>query len=227
MFDNIAHRYDFINTLLSFGIHKSWRRKAVKKLLKFHPKTVLDVATGTGDFAIVSLKKLNPEKIVGVDISEGMLACGREKLKKAGLEKKIKLQYGDSENLPFADNTFDAITVGFGVRNFESLEKGLACMLRVLKPGGTLVILEFSRPSKFPAKQFYNFHFYKLTPAIGGMISKDKKAYRYLPESVKVFPDGKAFTDILEKTGFVNTTRQPLAFGIASIYTGMKEQVKQ
>jgi len=182
MFDNIAKRYDFINSLLSLGIHKGWRKKAVNKLLKFHPKAVLDVATGTGDFAIVSLKKLNPDRVVGIDISEGMLNIGREKLKKKGLDKKIELLYGDSENLPFPDNTFDAITVGFGVRNFETLEKGLSSMLRVLKPGGTLVVLEFSRPKRFPAKQFYNLHFYHLTPAIGGMISKDKKAYTYLPE---------------------------------------------
>lgn len=222
MFDNIAPKYDFLNQLLSMGVHKGWRRKAVKILLPLHPKTLLDVATGTGDFAIEANKRLNPDKIIGVDISEGMMKFGRVKLKEKKLDHKIELQHGDSENLPFADNTFDAITVGFGVRNFENLEKGMAGMFRVLKPGGKLVILEFSRPRKFPIKQLYNFYFNRVTPMIGKIFSKDNRAYKYLPESVNAFPDGEKFIEIMKKTGFSSPTWQPLTFGIASIYTGVK-----
>ncbi len=222
MFDNIAPKYDFLNQLLSLGIHKGWRRKSVKLLLPFAPKMMLDVATGTGDFAIEANKRLNPTKIIGVDISEGMMKFGREKLEKLKLDSKIELQLGDSENLPFADDTFDAITVGFGVRNFETLEKGMAGMFRVLKPGGILVVLEFSRPRKFPIKQFYNFYFNHVTPFIGKLFSKDNRAYTYLPESVNAFPDGEKFLAIMKKTGFSSSTWQPLTFGIASIYTGRK-----
>jgi demethylmenaquinone methyltransferase/2-methoxy-6-polyprenyl-1,4-benzoquinol methylase len=222
MFDNIAPKYDFMNQLLSMGIHKGWRRKAVKILIPSQPKIILDVATGTGDFAIEANKKLNPDKIIGVDISEGMMKIGRVKLKEKKLDHKIELILGDSENLPFEENTFDAITVGFGVRNFETLEKGMSGMFRVLKPGGTLVILEFSRPRKFPVKQFYNFYFNRITPLIGRLFSKDKRAYTYLPESVNAFPDGEKFLEIMKKTGFSSPTWQPLTFGIASIYTGRK-----
>lgn len=222
MFDNIAPKYDFLNQLLSLGIHKGWRRKSVKLLIPYSPKMMLDVATGTGDFAIEANKRLNPEKIIGVDISEGMMKFGREKLKKLDLDSKIELHLGDSENLPFKDGTFDAITVGFGVRNFETLEKGMAGMFRVLKPGGMLVILEFSKPRKFPIKQFYNFYFHYLTPFIGKIFSKDNRAYTYLPESVDAFPDGENFLNIMKKTGFSATSWQPLSFGIASIYTGRK-----
>jgi demethylmenaquinone methyltransferase/2-methoxy-6-polyprenyl-1,4-benzoquinol methylase len=222
MFDNIAPKYDFLNQLLSLGIHKGWRKKSVKLLLPSQPKTMLDVATGTGDFAIEANKRLNPEKITGVDISEGMMKFGREKLKKLGLDRKIELLIGDSENLSFAENSFDAITVGFGVRNFENLEKGLSGMFRVLKPGGMLVVLEFSRPRKFPVKQLFNFYFNRVTPFIGKLFSKDNRAYTYLPESVNAFPDGENFISILEKTGFSDCSWQPLTFGIASIYTGRK-----
>lgn len=222
MFDNIAYRYDFLNQLFSLGIHKGWRKKSVKLLQPSHPKMILDVATGTGDFAIEANKRLSPDKVIGVDISEGMMKFGREKLKQLGLDKKIELQLGDSENLPFADNTFDAITVGFGVRNFENLSKGLAGMYRVLKPGGTLVVLEFSRPRKFPVKQLYNFYFHRIMPTIGRMFSKDARAYTYLPESVDAFPDGENFVALMKKTGFSNVSWQPLTFGIASIYSGKK-----
>jgi demethylmenaquinone methyltransferase/2-methoxy-6-polyprenyl-1,4-benzoquinol methylase len=222
MFDNIAPKYDFLNQLLSLGIHKGWRKKSVKLLISSQPKIMLDVATGTGDFAIEANKRLNPEKIIGVDISEGMMKFGREKLEKLGLSHKIELQVGDSENLSFAENSFDAITVGFGVRNFENLEKGLAGMFRVLKPGGTLVVLEFSRPRKFPVKQLFNFYFNRVTPFIGKVFSKDNRAYTYLPESVNAFPDGENFVSILQKTGFSSCSWQPLTFGIASIYTGKK-----
>ncbi len=224
MFDNIAPKYDFLNQLLSLGIHKGWRKKSVKLLIPFDPKFILDVATGTGDFAIEANKRLNPTKIIGVDISEGMMKFGREKLKKLKLDSKIELKLGDSENLPFSDNSFDAITVGFGVRNFETLEKGMAGMFRVLKPGGIVVILEFSRPRKFPIKQFYNFYFNHVTPFIGKLFSKDNRAYTYLPESVNAFPDGDTFLAIMKKTGFSDPTWQPLSFGIASIYTGRKPQ---
>lgn len=221
MFDNISPRYDFLNHFLSLGIDIRWRKKAIKLLKEIQPKTILDIATGTGDFAIESLS-LNPDKVIGVDISEGMLNVGREKLKKRKLDSRISLESGDSENLPFEDNMFDAIIVAFGVRNFENLEKGLAEMYRVVRPGGKVVILEFSKPKRFPFKQLYNFYFKNILPTIGKTVSKDKAAYTYLPESVKSFPDGTVFTSILDKLGFKNTECKPLTLGISSIYTGIK-----
>jgi demethylmenaquinone methyltransferase/2-methoxy-6-polyprenyl-1,4-benzoquinol methylase len=221
MFDNIAPRYDFLNQLLSMGIHKGWRRKAVSMLKDVGPRQILDIATGTADFAIEALT-LNPEKITGVDISEGMMAIGREKLKRMKLEKKIELMHGDSENLPFSDNTFDALTVGFGVRNFEHLEKGLTSMLRVLKPGGTAVILEFSKPRVFPVKQLYAFYFKRVCPFAGRLFSKDNRAYTYLNESVVAFPDGSDFLGIMTRIGYRECRQHPLTFGIATIYTGKK-----
>ncbi len=221
MFDSISPRYDFLNHFLSLGIDIRWRKKAIKLLEDLQPKTILDIATGTGDFAIEALS-LNPDKIIGVDISEGMLSVGREKLKKRKLDDKITLQSGDSENLPFEDNMFDAIIVAFGVRNFENLEQGLGEMFRVLRPGGKVVVLEFSKPKSFPFKQLYNFYFKNILPTVGKVISKDKAAYTYLPESVKTFPDGKIFTDILDRTGFYKTQCKPLTLGISSIYTGIK-----
>jgi len=221
MFDNISPRYDFLNHFLSLGIDILWRKKAVKELKAIKPKLILDIATGTGDFAIEALS-LKPEKIIGVDISEGMLSFGREKLSRRKLNDKIELRMGDSEKLLFDDNTFDAVIVAFGVRNFENLEKGLRDMLRVLKPGGKVVVLEFSKPGKFPMKQLYNFYFKYILPIIGRLISKDKAAYTYLPESVKAFPDGPLFIDILERVGFKETLCKPLTFGISSIYTGIK-----
>jgi demethylmenaquinone methyltransferase / 2-methoxy-6-polyprenyl-1,4-benzoquinol methylase len=221
MFNNISQRYDFLNHFLSLGIDRGWRKKAIKLLQPLKPKMMLDVATGTGDFAIQALQ-LNPEKVIGVDISDGMLDVGREKLRERKLSSKIELLHGDSENLQFEENKFDGVTVGFGVRNFENLEKGLAEIRRVMKPGAMLVVLEFSRPRAFPFKQIYNFYFKAILPNIGRMVSKDKSAYTYLPESVDAFPDGKDFQDILQKVGFKNTTCEPLTFGISSIYTARK-----
>ena len=221
MFDNISGKYDFLNHFLSMGIDIRWRKKAVKYLKKSHPKQILDVATGTGDFAIENLK-LNPDKVTGIDISEGMLNVGREKIAKKGLENKIELLQGDSENLPFEDNKFDAVTVAFGVRNFENLEKGLSEIHRVLKPEGKLVVLEFSKPTIFPFKQLYNFYFKWILPKIGNTISKDQAAYTYLPESVQAFPNGNEFLNVLEKVGYKETLCKTLTFGISSIYVGVK-----
>ncbi len=221
MFNNISHRYDLLNRVLSLGIDISWRKKAVKILKEHHPENVLDVATGTGDFAIAAVAA-GPKKITGVDISEQMLAVGREKITKLQLNDKLALLSGDSENLSFQDNYFDAVIVSFGVRNFENLEKGMSEIRRVLKPGGLLIVLEFSKPTGFFFKHFYNFYFRFILPGVGKMISRDTAAYRYLPDSVNAFPYGKAFTDILDKTGFKNTKCKELTFGVSSIYTGLK-----
>ena len=221
MFDNISSRYDFLNHFLSLGIDKGWRKKAIRLLKAANPKLMLDVATGTGDFAVEALR-LNPDKIIGVDISEGMLEMGRKKILKRGLSNKIELRSGDSENLPFEENKFDAVTVAFGVRNFENLERGLQEIFRVLKPGAMIVVLEFSRPGRFPFKQLYNFYFKGILPKIGQLVSRDKAAYTYLPESVEAFPDGENFERILQNVGFKNTACIPLTFGISSIYTGRK-----
>ncbi len=221
MFDSISGKYDFLNHFLSLGIDIRWRKKAVKMLKDLRPKQILDIATGTGDFAIEALK-LNPDKIIGVDISEGMLNVGRKKMKKKGYADIIDMQSGDSENLHFEDNKFDAVIVAFGVRNFENLEKGLSEMNRVLRPGGRAVILEFSKPTVFPFKQLYNFYFRWILPKIGKVVSKDNAAYTYLPESVNEFPYGNEFLSILEKTGYKNTKCRPLTLGISSIYVGEK-----
>ncbi|GGZ29513.1 demethylmenaquinone methyltransferase [Echinicola pacifica] len=221
MFNNISKRYDLLNHLLSMGIDIIWRKKAIKLLQKDQPKFILDIATGTGDFAIEALA-LKPQKVIGVDISEGMLNEGKKKIKNRKLDHLIELQMGDSEKLLFDDNNFDAVIVSFGVRNFENLEKGLADMYRVLKPGGKTVIVEFSKPKKFPLKQGYNFYFKYILPQIGKLISKDQSAYTYLPESVQAFPDGKDFLEVLNKVGFKNTKCKPLTFGISSIYIGEK-----
>jgi demethylmenaquinone methyltransferase/2-methoxy-6-polyprenyl-1,4-benzoquinol methylase len=221
MFDSISGNYDFLNHFLSLGIDIRWRKKAIKLLAKSKPKLILDVATGTGDFAIETLK-LNPDQVIGVDISEGMLEVGRKKMKARGIDHKIDLRLGDSENLPFEENKFDAVIVAFGVRNFENLEKGLTEMQRVLKPGGQLVVLEFSKPRGFPFKQLYNFYFKFVLPKIGQLVSRDSAAYTYLPESVQAFPDGTDFTNILNRIGFNYTTCQSLTFGISSLYTGTK-----
>lgn len=222
MFDHIAPQYDFLNQVLSFGIHKGWRKKSVKKLLALKPKVMMDVATGTGDFAIEAVRQLHPNKIVGVDISEGMMKFGRDKVKEKKLDHIISFESGDSENLPFEAKTFDAITVGFGVRNFANLEKGVTGMYNVLKPGGVLVVLEFSKPRKFPMKQGYQFYSRFILPVIGRIFSKDQRAYSYLPESVQAFPDGEDFLSVMKKCGFSDVQWQPLTFGIASIYTGRK-----
>ena len=221
MFNNISRRYDFLNHLLSLGIDRGWRKKAVRFLKPLNPQIILDVATGTGDFALQSLS-LNPRKVVGVDISEGMLDIGRKKIEKRKLSHKIELKTGDSENLEFPDDTFDAVTVGFGVRNFEDLARGLTEIRRVLKPGAMLVVLEFSRPRVFPMRQLYNFYFKNILPGLGRLISNDKSAYTYLPESVEAFPDGTDFESILRKVGFKETACKPLTFGISTIYTARK-----
>lgn len=221
MFNNISKKYDFLNHFLSLGIDILWRKKAIRLLQPAQPKVILDIATGTGDFAFEALK-LNPKKIIGIDISEGMLAVGKEKVKQRGQEDIIELKLGDSENLEFEDNTFDAYTAAFGVRNFENLEKGLSEMLRVLKPNGTAIVLEFSKPKKFPIKQLYHFYFSKILPFIGKIVSKDDCAYTYLPESVNAFPEGNQFVEILTKLGYKDARSIPLLFGIASIYKATK-----
>ncbi|TDQ22834.1 bifunctional demethylmenaquinone methyltransferase/2-methoxy-6-polyprenyl-1,4-benzoquinol methylase UbiE [Tenacibaculum caenipelagi] len=221
MFDNISEDYDGLNRVISLGIDVSWRKKVVKLVGENNPKQILDIATGTGDLALM-MSQLNPEKIVGLDISEGMLHVGRQKISKANLSDKIKMIVGDSENIPFPDNTFDAITVSFGVRNFENLDKGLTEILRVLKPGGKFVVLETSNPTKFPFKQGYKLYTNLILPIIGKLFSKDKVAYSYLSESANSFPFGEAFNNILQKNGFKNAKNIPVTFGVASIYTALK-----
>jgi demethylmenaquinone methyltransferase/2-methoxy-6-polyprenyl-1,4-benzoquinol methylase len=220
MFNNIAFRYDLLNSILSLGIHKGWRKKAVKFLAAKKPKSILDVASGTADFAIEGLKT-GADKVTGVDISAKMLEIGKQKIQQLGLHEKVQLQLADAEQLPFSDNSFDAITVGFGVRNFENLDKGLKEMLRVLKPGGTVVILEFSKPHGL-FSYLYKFYFKYITPAIGKLFSKDHRAYSYLPESVEAFPHGKEFCNRLEACGYRNSSGIALTFGVASIYTASK-----
>lgn len=222
MFDNISNNYDFLNRILSGGIDIYWRRKAISILKKEAPKLILDIATGTGDLAIEANKQLKPDKIIGVDISQGMLNNGIEKMKKLGLSKKIEMRIGDSEKLPFDNNTFDAVIVSFGVRNFEDLNKGLTDMCRVTKEDGTCVVIELSTPKKFPMKQLYGFYSSKILPTIGKLISKDTAAYSYLPESVKAFPDGEDFLSIFRAAGFKHVYCKALTFGICSIYVGKK-----
>lgn len=221
MFDNISKEYDGLNRVISFGIDVKWRKRVVAVVAKANPETVLDIATGTGDLAI-NLAKTNAKKIVGLDISDGMLEVGRQKINAKNLDEKITMVLGDSENLPFEDNTFDAITVAFGVRNFETLEKGLAEILRVLKPGGVFVILETSVPTKTPFKQGYRFYTKFILPTIGRLFSKDRSAYSYLSESASVFPFGEALNNILRKIGFINVIDQPQTYGVATIYTATK-----
>lgn len=221
MFDNIAHRYDFLNHLLSLGIDKWWRKSAVNILKKSQPRKILDVATGTADFAIANWAA-HPQEIIGVDIAEQMLERGRNKIIQKKLQNYIRLQKADSENLPFEANYFDAITVGFGVRNFENLQKGLQEMYRVLKQDGQLIVLEFSKPKVFPVKQLFYAYFHYVCPLIGKWFSKDARAYTYLPESVEAFPEGNEFLNELKVAGFQHTQCKTLTFGIASIYIGQK-----
>ena len=221
MFDTISGDYDGLNRVISFGIDVKWRKKVVKLVKETNPKTVLDIATGTGDLAI-ALAKTNAEKITGLDISSGMLDIGKQKIKKKALESKIEMTLGDSENMPFEDNTFDAITVAFGIRNFETLEKGLKEILRVLKPNGTFVILETSMPTKFPYLQGYKFYTKNILPLIGKIFSKDKSAYKYLCESASIFPYGEALNNILREIGFTNVKDIPQTFGVATIYKASK-----
>jgi demethylmenaquinone methyltransferase / 2-methoxy-6-polyprenyl-1,4-benzoquinol methylase len=221
MFDGIAKNYDFLNRLLSFRIDVLWRNRVIKLLKSHKPKRILDVATGTADLAI-ALRKLNPEKIIGLDLSANMLAVGQQKINTDKLNGLIELIKGDSENLPFHDASFDAVTVAFGVRNFENLTKGLKEINRVLKPGGQFIILEFSKVKTFPIAQFYNLYFRYITPAIGRLFSKSKNAYTYLPNSVAVFPEGDEMCVILQEVGFKQPICKPVSFGIASIYHSSK-----
>lgn len=221
MFNNISKNYDGLNRVISFGADVKWRKKVVKIIGKNNPKTILDIATGTGDLAI-NLAQTKAEKIIGLDISEGMLKVGKNKINKLNLESTIEMVLGDGEKIPFEDNTFDAITVAFGVRNFENLEKGLADIYRVLKPNGTFVVLETSVPSKFPFKQGYNIYTKYIMPFIGKVFSKDKQAYHYLSNSAINFPHGKDFNNILEKNGFINVINKPQTMGVATIYVANK-----
>ncbi len=222
MFNKIAPFYDFLNKLLSLGVDKRWRRKAIMKLKDLDPKKILDVATGTGDLAIAADKLLDVEHITGVDISDEMLAIGRKKLIKKQIDSRIELFNGDSENLPFDDNTFDASIVAFGVRNFQNLEKGLAEMRRVTKEGGKMVILEFTKPTFIPFKIGFNLYFKYILPTIGRLTSKDPKAYKYLYESVQAFPDYDKFVKHMENIGLKNNEWQKLSMGICAVYTGTK-----
>ncbi len=221
MFNSIAKRYDFLNHFLSMGIDRLWRKKLVKMLISRNPLTVLDVATGTADLAI-EVSRQSKAAITGIDIAEEMINIGIKKIGSLKLENQIKLQVADSENIPFSDKSFDAAIVAFGVRNFETLDKGLAEMNRVLKSNGMIAVLEFSRPKHFPVRNLYMFYFRFILPSLGRLISGDKGAYTYLPDSVKQFPDGNDFLKHLTQTGFTQTTETRLSFGIATIYTGIK-----
>ena len=222
MFDTISGEYDGLNRVISFGIDVKWRKNVVKLVDHTNPKTILDIATGTGDLAI-ALAKTNADKIIGLDISNGMLDVGKQKILKKNLENTIDMVLGDSESIPFEDNTFDAITVAFGVRNFETLNKGLSEILRVLKPNGVFVILETSVPTKTPFKQGYNLYTKHILPVIGKMFSKDRSAYTYLSESASVFPYGEALNNIFRELGFINVKDFPQTFGVATIYTSSKQ----
>lgn len=222
MFDKIAFRYDFLNRFLSAGIDVIWRKKALKQLVSLQPQTLLDVATGTGDVAILAYKILSPTKITGIDISSGMIELGRKKIAQLSLENKIELTKGDSEIINFPDASFDAVTVAFGVRNFENLEKGLKEMLRVLKPGGMLVVLEFSKPKKIVVRRIYNLYMKLIAANLGKMISKNDEAYKYLNDSVQQFPEGEQFISILKSTGYLKPYYKSLTFGVCSIYCGTR-----
>jgi len=223
MFNNIATKYDFLNHFLSAGIDYSWRRKAIRLLAQHQPNTLLDVATGTADLAIEAAR-LNPLEIVGIDIAVDMLEIGQKKVAEKKLEKIIRLEPGDSEDIHFDNGSFDAVMVAFGVRNFSNLDKGLSEMFRVLKNGGVVVILEFSKPKYFGVKQIYDFYFRFILPVLGRMISGDKSAYTYLPQSVGNFPAGVDFLKILEKTGFSQTSCRSLSIGVAFLYSGIKRE---
>lgn len=222
MFDAIAPRYDLLNRVLSFGIDVWWRKRAVALLKEENPRRILDVATGTADLALEAQQTLEPEKVVGVDISEEMLAFGRKKIAVRGLSDRVVLRTGDAQKLPFSDNQFDAALVAFGVRNFEDLDAGLADMRRVLRPGGSLVVLEFSQPEVFPIKQLYEFYSRHILPRIGRTISQNEGAYQYLPDSVAAFPSGPDFLGRMRAVGYADLQWKPLTFGIASLYYGRK-----
>lgn len=222
MFDQIAFKYDFLNRFLSVGIDVYWRKVAIKQIADIQPQNILDVATGTGDLAIMTHKYLKPAHITGIDISAGMLEFGRKKIEKLGLEKVIELQLGDSEAINFPDNSFDAVTVAFGVRNFENLTLGLSEMYRVIRPGGKVMILEFSKPKKVWFKGIYNLYMNIVAPKAGEWLSKNKDAYQYLNQSIKAFPEGETFLHILQSVGFKQTNLKRLSLGICTIYCGTK-----
>ena len=222
MFDNIAHAYDKLNHTLSLGIDRSWRKKAIAWLRPFQPQRMMDVATGTGDFAILACRKLQPAELIGTDISEGMMNVGREKVKKEGLSDKISFAREDCTSLSFADNDFDAITVAFGIRNFEDLDKGLSEMCRVLIPGGHLVILELTTPDRFPMKQLFTVYSKVVIPLLGKCISKDNSAYTYLPQSIRAFPQGEIMQGVIRKAGFSEVRFKRLTFGICTLYIAKK-----
>jgi demethylmenaquinone methyltransferase/2-methoxy-6-polyprenyl-1,4-benzoquinol methylase len=221
LFDKIAYRYDLLNHLLSGGVDLYWRRTAVQTLIDLKPKRILDVATGTADFALATMR-LQPDEVIGVDISDAMLEVGRRKIAQKKLSERIRLHNGEAEQLKFDTGTFDAAIVAFGARNYENLDKGLCEMNRVLRSGGMIVVLEFSRPRIFPLKQLYFFYFKHILPTIGRLISKDREAYQYLPDTVMKFPEGDAFLDRLRTAGFSSLREQRLTFGIATIYSGVK-----
>jgi demethylmenaquinone methyltransferase/2-methoxy-6-polyprenyl-1,4-benzoquinol methylase len=221
MFNDISGRYDFLNHFLSLGVDFSWRRKFVNQLSLYKPLRILDVATGTGDLALL-ISTLETEQINGIDIAANMLAIAKQKAAHQHLQDRLTFEEGDAEDLPYPEGTFDAVTVAFGVRNFEDLEKGLSEMKRVMKPGGVMMILEFSHPGYFPWKQLYGFYSKRMIPLIGKMVSRNKQAYTYLPESVSAFPSGQDFLDILDKVGMKNVSQRVLTFGVATIYTGVK-----
>ncbi len=222
MFNNISGKYDFLNHFLSFGIDLIWRKKAISLLKDMKPRKMLDVATGTGDFALESLRILKPDHIIGIDISQGMLDIALKKIEERSLSDRFRVEVGDAENLSFESNSFDAVTVAFGVRNFENLQIGLNEICRVLKPGGRAVILEFSNPKAFPIKQLYRFYSKHILPRIGKIFSKDNRAYTYLPESISQFPDGESFSQLLKNAGFKTAQSRPQTFGICTIYVGVK-----
>ena len=219
MFDNIAHSYDRLNHWLSFGIDKHWRNAAIRSLKPFAPRRVLDVATGTGDFALLSARKLQPEHLLGVDISEGMLAVGRQKVKEAGMESVIEFRKDDCMALNLPDASYDAVTVAYGVRNFEDLERGLREMLRVLRPGGRLVIIELTSPVHFPMKQLFWIYSHLLMPLLGRIISRDCKAYAYLPATMEAFPQGEVMREVLQRAGYVDVKFRRFTFGLSTLYT--------
>jgi demethylmenaquinone methyltransferase/2-methoxy-6-polyprenyl-1,4-benzoquinol methylase len=222
MFNDIAFRYDFLNRFLSAGIDVSWRKKAIRQLKELNPQSILDVATGTADVALLTHKLLKPKNIIGIDISEGMLELGRKKITEKGLQQQIELQTGDSENIQFNDNSFDAVTVAFGVRNFQDLEKGLKEMLRVLKPNGKLVILEFSKPKQTAFKGLYKLYMNTIAPGFGKMFAKNKEAYQYLNGSIQAFPEGEDLLNIMQNCGYKKTYLKTLTLGICTIYCGSK-----
>ena len=223
MFNDIAPKYDLLNHVLSMGVDRLWRKKVKRKISEVSPKRILDIATGTGDLAI-ELTKLNPDEIIGADIAEDMLEVAKKKVKNKGLNNIIKLEQGDAENLRFETGYFDAVTVAFGVRNYENLLKGLKEMNRVLRPNGMVAILEFSKPAAFPVKNMYNFYFKHILPRIGQKVSKNDEAYTYLPESVQQFPEGRDFMLLMKKAGYKQVAQKRLTFGIATLYSGKKKE---